>query len=59
MFLYDEKLVMVRYERSSMILPKDQYEERSYLPKIVDLPSRNDWLKQFGPDGEYTDSQAE
>jgi hypothetical protein len=58
MFLYDERLVMVRYEKNTMVLPREAYEERGYEPKIVDLPSRDDWLKQFDSDGEHIDPQT-
>jgi hypothetical protein len=53
MFLYDERLVMLRYEKNTMVLPREEYEERGYEPKIVDLPSRGDWLRQYDSDGEY------
>jgi hypothetical protein len=52
MFLYDERLVLVRYEKNTMVLPKDDYETRGYQPKIADLPTKGDWLKQFDANGE-------
>jgi hypothetical protein len=57
MFLYDERLILVRYETNTMVLPRDVYEERGYEPKIADLPSRGDWLKQFDSNGEYVDPE--
>ena len=52
MFLYDERLVLVRYETNTIVLSREKYEERGFEPKIADLPSRADWLKQFASDGE-------
>ena len=54
MFLYDERLVLVRYEKNTMVLPNEDYEARGYQPKIADLPTKEDWLKQFDANGEYT-----
>jgi hypothetical protein len=58
MYLYDESLVMVRYEKNTMVLPNENYEERGYQPKIADLLTRADWLKQFDSTGEYIDCQT-
>lgn len=58
MFLYDERRVLVRYEKNTMVLPNEDYEERGYLPKISDLPTQEDWLKQFDANGEYINPQT-
>jgi hypothetical protein len=53
MFRDNESLVLVRYKKNTMVLPNEDYERRGYQPKIADLPTKEEWLKQFDANGEY------
>jgi hypothetical protein len=41
---------MVRYERNSMALPKDAYEEKGYKPDFDKLPTRQEWEAKLDAD---------
>jgi hypothetical protein len=43
----------VRYEKNTMVLPNEAYERKGYQPKIADLSTKEEWLKQFDANGEY------
>ena len=58
MFLYDECLVLVRYEKNTTVLPKEAYAERGYKPDLADLPTKAEWLKQFDAEGNYIAPQT-
>jgi hypothetical protein len=47
------KFVLVRYEKNTMVLPNEDYERKGYQPRIADLPTKEEWLKQFDANGEY------
>lgn len=50
MYRRPDELVLVRYEKNTMYLPKLNYEERGYLPLYDDLPTEAEWESQWNTD---------
>ncbi|WP_027052509.1 hypothetical protein [Mesorhizobium erdmanii] len=45
LYRHSETVVMVLYEKNSMLLPKSEYEQRGYQPILAELPTHAEWVE--------------
>ncbi|MER9288744.1 hypothetical protein NKI71_00735 [Mesorhizobium sp. M0510] len=44
LYRHSDSVAMVLYEKNSMILPKNEYDERGYQPAFEELPTHTEWV---------------
>ncbi|OJX82319.1 MAG: hypothetical protein BGO93_24305 [Mesorhizobium sp. 65-26] len=59
LYRHSETIAMVRYEKNSMLLAKDEYDLRGYQPAFEKLPTHAEWVEWHRIHGSESLSQAE
>lgn len=59
LYRHSETIAMVRYEKNSMLLAKDEYDLRGYQPAFENLPAHAEWVEWHRIHGSESLSQTE
>lgn len=59
LYRHRDSVVMVLYEKNSMILSKNDYDQRGYQPPFEELPTHAEWVEWHLTHGSERMTQAE
>lgn len=59
LYRHSDTVVMVLYEKNSMLLPNPDYEQQGYQPAFDKLPTHAEWVEWHRTHGSESLTQAE